>query len=250
MNNTFTNLSDKIIITPIIDDSHYEIMDEVIVDFRSMIKRDWFINHAYFCLPLTIANQYGFGIKSLSTFDVTWNGGDRPEDVDIKFIDKSNSTFQIISAHFGMGTFSMQNHMVWKTPENINLITMNPPNMFIDGITNMNGVVEADNLKRDFTFTLRITRPNHTIRINRGDIISAILPVQRYVADKFKLVRGDEEFGQDYVNHIKDQSQKFAYERSNEDIHKQHRNGRRYFDGIDADGCPFHDHQPKIKKPT
>ena len=37
--------------------------------------REWFSDHAYLCLPLTIGNQYGFVVKSTHTFDVTWNGG-------------------------------------------------------------------------------------------------------------------------------------------------------------------------------
>lgn len=65
----------------------------------------------------------------------------------------------------------------------------NPMNMFIDGLTNMNGVIETDNIKRDFTFNLKVTRPHHLIRINKGDIIASFLPIQRYFVDPYEVNR-------------------------------------------------------------
>ena len=43
-------------------------MELIVESFKGNKKRDWFVKHAYFCLPLVIGNQYGFGIKSLKAF--------------------------------------------------------------------------------------------------------------------------------------------------------------------------------------
>jgi hypothetical protein len=39
----------------------------------------------------------------------------------------------------------------------------------------------------------------------------------------------------------------FGSERINDDPKKPHGNGRRYFNGEDVYGCPFANHQKKIK---
>jgi hypothetical protein len=51
-------------------------------------KRDWFVKHAYFCLPLVMGNQHGFILKSIHDIEVTWNGGEAPSDVVINYLDK------------------------------------------------------------------------------------------------------------------------------------------------------------------
>jgi hypothetical protein len=244
---TFNVEASTIVVSPTITTDHYQQIDNTVVDLRGSIKRDWFVNHAYFCLPLTIANQYGFGIRSLHTFEATWNGGQSPADVTVRILDGDSNGFQQISSHFGMGTVTIQNHMVWHAPERINLFTLDPPNMFKDGITNMNGVIEADNLKRDFTFNLKLTRVNHTITIKKGELISAVLPIQRYVADAFTLRKGTEIFGDSYDTYIQEQSNAYAEERRTVDRTKRHGIGRRYFKGEDPSGSPYKDHQNKIK---
>lgn len=245
----YTVPEDSIVITPTYNQEWgWKKIPELIEDMRGKIKRDWFVDHAYFCLPLTIGNQYGYGIKSLHTFDIEWNGGINPNDVTITMIEEDDSGIQRIEAHFGMGLVTVQNHVVFHTPKFVNLLTTNAPNIFIDGLFNMNGVVETDNLKRDFTFNLRVTRPNHKIRINKGDIISGIIPIQRYFVDSFKTYNGNEVMDDGYIKHIEEMSILFAEEREGVDTQKPHGNGRRYFNGEDATGCPFHDHQRKIKK--
>lgn len=244
----YTIPKNSIVITPTLTDEHYQFLPDLIEDMRGKVKRDWFVNHAYFCLPLTIGNQYGFGIKSLHTFEVMWDGGESPNAVTIKMIEEGNSGLQVVQSHFGMGLVTVQNNIVMHTPKFVNLLTMNAPNVFIDGLFNMNGVIETDNLKRDFTFNIRITRPNYRIRINKGDIISAVLPIQRYFVDSFDVKNGEDVMDKEYLDHIKQISQDFAEERSGPDREKPHMNGRRYFNGEDVYGCPFHDHQKKVNK--
>jgi|TARA_B100001094_G_C18142713_1_gene778845 hypothetical protein len=239
----------SIVITPTVNtDMHWDMIPDIIEDMRGKVKRDWFVDHAYFCLPLTIANQYGYGIRSLSTFEVIWNGGNAPQDLEVNMIDEDASDIQQISSHFGMGLITIQNNIVVHTPKFVNMMTMNPTNMFIDGLYNMNGVVETDNLKRDFTFNVKVTRPNHTIRVNKGDIISGMMPIQRYFVDSFHVKNGKDVMDSEYLEHINQINIDFGIERGEVDINKPHGNGRRYFNGEDVYGCPFHDHQRKIKK--
>jgi hypothetical protein len=230
------------------ESSEFNNSNELIIEpLKGKIKRDWFIKHAYFCLPLVIGNQYGFGIKSLKTFKVKWNGGASPSDVIVEILDKGDTPgHQSISSHFGMGTFTIQNRFTFRTPPGINLMTINPPNQFIDGIHHMTGVIETDNLRRDFTFNLKITRPDTEIIINEGDLIGCVLPIPRHFVDEFELVNGYNIFTEDEIKEEQTIMRDFGIERSTKDKKKLNGNGRRYFKGEDVYGCPFKDHQNKL----
>ena len=131
--------------------------------------REWFSDHAYLCLPLTIGNQYGFVVKSNHTFDVTWNGGRGIDATTVNMGEDFNDDWngQHIHSHFGNGIVTIQNGFTLRTSDKINLMTINPPNYFIDGLAHMTGVVECDNLRRDFTFNLKLTRKDYTVSIKK-----------------------------------------------------------------------------------
>lgn len=221
--------------------------DLIILPLKGNNKRDWFVNHAYFCLPLVIGNQMGFGIKSLKTFSVEWSGEKTPNDVKVEILDEGEyPSHQTISSHFGMGTITIQNRFTFRTPPNVNLMTINPPNYWIDGIQHMTGVIETDNLRRDFTFNLKITRKNHKIVINKGELIGCVIPIPRYFIDSFSLHRGEDIYTKEEIEIERKAMKDFGIERRTIDSKKPHGNGRRYFKGEDVYGCPFLNHQKKI----
>lgn len=242
------HVPENTIVAVTIGDDKNGSVDDIIVDFNRKIKRDWFNDHAYYCLPLTIANQYGFGIKSTATFDIIWNGGEGINDTELRIMEPSINNYQNFDTHFGSGIVTVQNAFSLHTPRGVNLMTMNPMNMFIDGLTNMNGIIETDNIKRDFTFNIKVTRPHHLIRINKGDIISAFLPIQRYFADPYVVKSAEEVTSTEFIEHIRQAGRDFAVERNGPDRDKPHESGRRYFNGEDVYGCPFHDHQKRFSK--
>jgi hypothetical protein len=236
----------KIVIIPE-DDKYNESIQQIIEPFRGNKKRNWFIQHAYFCLPLVIGNQYGFAIKSLKTFSVLWNGGNSPSDTIVEILDDGdNPDYQSISSHFGMGTVTIQNRFTFRTPFGVNLMTINPPNHWIDGIQHMTGVVETDNLRRDFTFNLKVTCKNTKITIQKGDYIGCVLPIPRYFADGFELEDAYSIYTKEQIEEEQLAMKDFGHERSMEDRHKKHGNGRRYHTGEDVYGNKFPDHQKGI----
>lgn len=211
-------------------------------------RRDWFSDHAYLCLPLTIGNQYGFVVKSAHTFDVIWNGGPNLTDTKIIMHDfDGDHKNQHINSHFGLGIVTVQNAFTLRTPQGVNLMTINPPNYFIDGIGHMTGVVECDNLRRDFTFNFKITRPNHTIRVNRGDWIGAFIPIPRYFVDSFQMIDAKDILTPEQIAGEQKASKDFGKERNGPDKEKAHQAGRRYFQGEDVYGNKFVDHQKRIR---
>jgi hypothetical protein len=223
---------------------HTGFYKEILFPLKGESKRDWFTSHFYYCLPLTIGNQYGIAVRSGYTFEASWPGGEMP--AVLKFEDNTGVPEQAISTHFYNGIITFQNFFALKTPPGINLMTIQPPNMFIPGCVAMTGVVETDQIRRDFTFNLKITIPNYTIKINKGDIIGAFIPIPRYFVDKFELALVGDIFDEElHLNEAKE-ARVLGEERSTTDKEKNHMAGRRYFKGLHSDDTRYPDHQKTI----
>lgn len=220
----------------------------LIESLKGNIQRSWFNSHAYLCLPLTIANQYGFILRSAYDFTIYWNGGNDPEDTIIRIeATEDQRRHMEVSSHFSLGTVTISFKFMLRTPPGVNLMTINPPNIFIDGIGHMTGVVETDNLRRDFTYNLKVTRPHHPIKIRAGDPIGCVIPIPRYFVDSFELKLAYDLFSPELIKRDLEMSIAFTKERYGPDADKPHQCGRRYFNGEDVSGRKFLDHQKKIK---
>lgn len=249
---------------PYINDSEHEVPENTIVvvtnnpynydgpakiveSLKGKIKRDWFTEHFYYCLPLNIGNQYGFIIKAARSFNLEWKSNRIGHgDVEITFLDNNENEDQIIISQFGEGIVTIQNSFHFKTPPGINLMTIQPPNMFIPGIQAMTGVVETDQLRRDFTFNLKITDKDRLIKINAGDAIGAFIPIPRYFVDSFEIAHVKDVFEQQiHINELIDGSE-LGRQRFNEDKDRTHESGRKYFNGEHAFGEKYTDHQKRI----
>lgn len=214
---------------------------------RGEKRREWFSDHAYLCLPLVIGNQYGFVVQSQRTFTVHWDGGTGIKATTIEFHDDKKDCGQYISSHFGLGIVTVQNSFTLRTPPKVNLMTISPPNYFIDGIHYMTGVVESDNLRRDFTFNLKITRRHHKIKINEGDWIGAFIPIPRYFVDGFDMIDAATCLTEEQIIEEQKASEDFGRAREGKDRSMPHGAGRLYFNGEDVYGNKFEDHQKRVE---
>jgi hypothetical protein len=209
-------------------------------------KRDWFAPHFYRCLPLTIANQYGFIITNEFDFSFVWNGGNDRNSISFEFTEKIedvNKKYFRVESHFGYGIITIIPPLTLKTPKGVNLITINPPNHIIPNVTVMTGVVESDNLNNPFTFNLKIQIPNIKVFIPAGTPLAGFIPIPRYYSDSFSLklaedVLNEQELVQelqtfvDTVTH-REQVQPFL----------PNGIGKLYLNGVDVYGNKFTDHQ-------
>lgn len=211
-------------------------------------KRDWFNPHFYYCLPLLIGNQYGFVIRSYYAWTAIWNGGEGLDAVTITVEDSDIDPHQVVSSHFGSGIVTIQNRFHFRTAKNINLITVNPPNFLLPHMQNLTGVIETDNLRRDFTFNLKITTAHQQIRIGKAQPIAAILPIPRFFVENFQLQLDQQLFPDAVINAELQMGSKFCVERQNEDLKNPHQAGKRYWKGEDADDNKFENHQLSLHK--
>jgi hypothetical protein len=218
----------------------------IIEPLKNNPKRDWFTPHFYYCLPLNIGNQYGFVIKSLYDFTLVWTGKTDKDSLHILMEDEPTNDQHLVS-QFGCGILTIQNDFTLRTSPGINIMTIQPPNMFIPGTCAMTGVIECDNIRRDFTFNLKVTIPNYKIVVKKGDALGAFIPIQRNFVDNFDIEYFDKFFSEETIDKELSDSAELGRQRNNEDRDKVHRSGRKYFNGEHANGEKYKSHQKRIK---
>jgi hypothetical protein len=140
-------------------------------------------NHAYRCLPMTIANQAGWFILNDAPLVVLWGGKDHQDSVKIIY-PKGAPEFPVES-HFGYGIVTWRIPYVLKTPPGYNLLARGPANWPRDGIYPLEGIIETDWVNSTFTMNWKITRPNFPIAFERRDPICMIVPQVRNQLESF-----------------------------------------------------------------
>lgn len=212
--------------------------------FRPNKKRDWFTPHFYNCLPLTIANQYGFLVASEFDFEVMWDGGDSPQSLSFYFpdgLDEIENLYPAVKSHFGYGIFTLELPFVFRTPPGVNLLAMAPTNYILPNMTPLAGVVECDNLRFTFTINIRLHIPGVSVYVPKGTPLAALLPIPRFFQDDFKMIDANSIFSTELVKEEYDAHAETWNKRQIE--HSDGKANRQYFKGIDTYGNKFKNHQ-------
>lgn len=246
LNDGINNVPDNTIALFKIIQSNIEnpVIDHVIKP--SPKKREWFTPLFYRCLPLTIGNQYGFMVHTGFDFEVIWNGGSSPQDISFNFYGKENEIYNIwpsVQSHFGEGVITLNLPYMLRTPPGVNIMTINPPNVILNNLTVMTGVVETDNLRYMFTFNLKIQEPNISVVVPKGTPLAAFIPIPRYYVDQFNLVNAEDIFPDDVIIEEAQAYVDMVAARNNMEAKQEKPFGKKYFNGVDVYGNKFKDHQ-------
>jgi hypothetical protein len=132
---------------------------------------------AYRCLPLVMANQWGWMCLNPFTFSACWNGGPGREAVTIT-VGSEREEGRVLS-HFGSGIITIGIPYLFRTPPGINLWVKGPSNWFKDGACALEGVVETDWMPSTFTMNWKLTRPHQPVRFDKGEPLCMLVPVPR-----------------------------------------------------------------------
>jgi LPS sulfotransferase NodH len=138
---------------------------------------------AYRCLPMVIANQWGWLIKTRYRVEATWDGTERTAGLEVM---APGAPSPPASSHFGGGILTFQIGFLFRTPPGYNLLVRGPVNMPKDGIAPLEGIVEADWAEATFTMNWQFTRPRHKVVFEPGDPIAMITPVRRGELERFR----------------------------------------------------------------
>lgn len=161
-------------------------------------RRDWMdVNngHAYKCLPLSVANGFGWEIKNPIKFDAVWSGSIGHENAIVfTFYPETNEEkifvdTKQISSHFGNGiiTFSSLNFIL-RTTEGHNVFIKGPTNHFKHGAHALEAVIEADWLPYTFTLNWKITKPHVKVTFEKDEPIACIFPYPRNYLESFEAI--------------------------------------------------------------
>lgn len=166
----------------------YQIHEDDFAPIRSAPRERKWMDDAinkfpYRCLPLVIANQYGWEILSTHHIRVRWDGTSSPEGLTIENL--SGDGMLHAHSHFGSGIITFQIPFLFKTPDGWNLMVRGPMNRAKDGIAALDGVVETDWSHATFTMNWRFTRAC-TIEFVLDEPICHVFPVQRGALENFR----------------------------------------------------------------
>jgi len=139
-------------------------------------KRDWMdvatAKNPYRCLPLSMANSWGWQVLSDAKFTATWNGKSGPKDVVIEVHEGTNPPH----AHFGEGTLTWHTGYLFETPYPYGLYVTGAPNYPKPNVIPLSGIVETHWLAYTFTMNWRFTQPG-SFTMEVGEPFCQIFPV-------------------------------------------------------------------------
>jgi Family of unknown function (DUF6065) len=160
-------------------------------------NRDWMDatshRHAYRCLPIAVANTYGWQLLLPDDVTAEWSGGVGRADVTVTCV----RPYQAVS-NFARGVLTFDVSYIFRTPKDFHLLVTGPSNTFKDGIAPMTAIIESDWLPYSFTFNYQFTRPGR-VHWKAGEPYAQICvvpagaqenvqPIIRRLADNSKLM--------------------------------------------------------------
>lgn len=159
-------------------------------------RPEWTNPWIYQCQPVVTANQMGYVLRTPVRIRCVWNG-----DVDLpalKVATEGRSLRFRATSHFGMGILTIQFGMTFRTPAGIGLLVKAPPNVHKPGVGWLEGFVETDVLRRDFTFNLKMLEPGASVVFEPGEPIGCVLPYPVDLLGKFDFEMPTREQAQEH----------------------------------------------------
>lgn len=142
----------------------------------SPLRRAWMdaAPHAYHCLPLVVANQWGWQVLCPTDVAVTWDGHDSTAALAIELADPRFAP--AILSRFGRGIVTFSPPWLFRTPPGWDLLVKGPGNRWKPNAAPLEGVVETWWLPYTFTFNWKLIEPG-TVRFARGESLAQLVPV-------------------------------------------------------------------------
>jgi hypothetical protein len=132
--------------------------------------------HPYRCLPMAIANAYGWEMLSPCAFAIDWTGGPEKSDITFRCLDNFPFLSHFALSHFTRGIATFHTGYIFRTDPGWNLMVTGPLNSPKAGIVPLSGVVETDWLPFSFTMNWQLTQPG-TVTFEKDEPICLVYPV-------------------------------------------------------------------------
>jgi hypothetical protein len=141
------------------------------------IKREWMDatseNHAYRCFPVTQANVVGWSLSCLEDIVFIWDGiNDQTQD-HVKIISAPEGSY----TGRGQSSISLNTGLIFRTEEDVSIITINPVNYFNEDFETMSNLISSSFYDNPLPLAIKARRANEEITIKAGTPIATILPI-------------------------------------------------------------------------
>jgi hypothetical protein len=155
----------------------WEIRDGYGIVEPLSIKRKWMDNtweaHAYKCFPVGLTNQLGWSISFPEDISFIWDGISDASPDHVKILSGEKYAY----AGRANGTISFNTGLMFKTEDNLSMLSMPVPNLFFDGAVPFTTLISTSFFRGEIPVAWMITKPNEILTIEAGTPIIAILPI-------------------------------------------------------------------------
>lgn len=150
----------------------YELPGRAAILEQLPVKRQWATDHpypnVYKCFPMTLANQMGYGISFPDDIVFEWDGegsvnvisGDR-----WVYLDR------------GWGTVSFITNLIFRTDEDVSMLSYPVPNLFVDGFHTFTTLISTSFFEGSWPVAGQITKTNQRIILPARTPVSAVMPI-------------------------------------------------------------------------
>lgn len=140
------------------------------------IKRDWMDitseKHAYRCFPVTQANVIGWNLSCTEDIVFTWDGINDQTDQHIKIVSPEGSY-----AGRGQSTISLNTSLVFRTEQDVSILTINPVNYFNEDFETMSNLISTSFYDNPLPLAIKAKKANERVVIKAGTPIATIIPI-------------------------------------------------------------------------
>lgn len=140
------------------------------------VKRNWMDEtserHAYRCFPVTQANVVGWSLSCTEDIVFTWDGVNDQTPDHIKITSP-------IDAYAGRGqsSVSFSTGLIFRTTNDMSLLTINPVNYFNDDFETMSNFISTSFYDSPLPLAIRAKKFNAETKIIAGTPIATIIPI-------------------------------------------------------------------------
>ena len=218
--------------------------------------RDWMDSfperHPYRCLPMAIANSFGWELLSPCDVKLEWNGGPGLGDIKITAEDNYPYVHNFALSNFSHGVVSFHTGYLFVTNPGWQLLATGPLNEIPDGIVPLTAVIETEWLPYPFGMSWKFTRPG-TVRFKKDQPFCHLLPVQ--IAPVLEIVpeihelSDNQQLGDSYMKYRNDRAKLLANQQkvAAQGGEKAENWGKQYLYGKLSDGTAATNHYQKLR---
>jgi hypothetical protein len=221
-------------------------------------RRDWMDGfpdrHAYRCLPISIANSFGWEVVSPCDLRIDYNGGPLASDLTIAAEDGYDLVDHLAASNFTHGILTLHTGYIFRTEPGWSLLATGPINEPKDGMSPLTGLIETDWLPYPFTMNYQLTRPG-TFRIRKGEAFCHVVPIlAEPVADaevEILPIEAEKDLKERMDGFAERRGKLLAAGVTPDPTSVREAWGREYFRGKLADGtsAPRHTHKLRLADP-